>query len=1013
MEHWLANIANSKRDSSAWRKPDSRETKLGRCGTKQLTTGRNPGLTMEDGVKPETQLAATIRITAANVILPPAEPVLAFFGDYTILGEIAAGGMGVVYHARQRRLNRTVALKMIRAGALAKEEEIRRFRIEAEAAANLDHPNIVPIYELGEQDGRHYFSMKLVAGESLAEFNGHCPARSGQWFKRAAGLMTKIAIAVQHAHDRGVLHRDLKPQNILIDENGEPHVTDFGLAKLLDKGSSETIADAIMGTPKYMAPEQASGRTRDVTTAADVYSLGAMLFELLVGEPPFHGGSVMEILEKVRSEPAPDPAALNRAIPRDLATIALKCLEKEPSQRYPSARAFADEINRWLAGEPILARPATLLERAHKWIRRNPRLAAALGLAMVSALLGVSGITWQWRRAERQSVERQRLNARLEIQRAEDFLAQGNPSAGLATLARVLRDDPANRVAASRIVNRLHHHRALAPVSGPMGAGGALASFTADGRVCVAGTNTQGFAITLSRPGRDGGELVLPLAANRALSIATSRDGRLLAAGLESGTRLWAAGDGRVLHEIRDDVVAPYVGFREMPGDVQWIVVTNNVVLLCSVENGKVLRHFPAGTEAIVTAARSPDSRRFAVAGEEGTLRLRAFDAGGDWIVISNAHRGVVRSLAFSEDGRWLISAATDRTAKIWRSDNGELSLSLPSDDSVVHAGFNPTGTLVVTAARNGIVQVWDALTGSPATPPLLHSKGVNAARFSSDGRWIVTACDDGMARVWSVEGGQLVATTPAATRQVTDAQFSPGGLRLLTLAEGGSARLWMMLGGGGAQPRNLEQGAVVSELMPRAHPLPEAELAEYSRSHGDVVVFSDASATGAFAATASRDRSARIWDRREGRPVSDPLLHDTTVNCAQFSADGATLATSTSSRRIRLWDSRSGQPITDWITSARPVARVWLSPDLRHVITSDGEAWSVYAQMERPPEWLAPLAEAVAGMRYRDNPDRVSEPLPPDALAGIRSAIHLRTGTNWLAAWAEELLHDISAKTN
>jgi WD40 repeat protein/tRNA A-37 threonylcarbamoyl transferase component Bud32 len=967
---------------------------------------------MDDAAKRETKLDTTISITEATLMLPPAEPVLAFFGDYTILGEIAAGGMGVVYHARQRRLNRTVALKMIRAGALAKEEEIRRFRIEAEAAANLDHPNIVPIYELGECDGRHYFSMKLVAGRSLAEFNTQCPARTGQWFQRAAGLMTKIALAVQHAHDRGVLHRDLKPQNILIDESGEPHVTDFGLAKLLDKGSSETIADAIMGTPKYMAPEQASGRTRDVTTAADVYSLGAILFALLAGDPPFHGGSVMEILEKVRSEPAPDPTTLNPAVPKDLATICLKCLEKEPPHRYPSARALAEEINRWLAGEPIQARPTTTLERSVKWVRRNPRLAAALGLALVSALAGFSGVTWQWQRAERQSLERQRLNARLQIERAEDFFTQHNPSAGLATLARVLRDDPANRVAAARIVNRLHLHRTLTAISQPLGAGAALAGFLADGRVWVAGTNAHGWVVTIQRPGQPGTELALPHGENRILAVAVTRDGRLTATGCESGARLWSAVDGRLLREFRWDSVVPYVNFREAPGGSQLIAATSNAVFLCSTETGETIRHYTAGSEAVVIAIRSSDSRRLGVATEDGTVRLRALDLDGDWIAIPNAHRGVIRSLAFSEDGRWLVTAASDRFARIWNVDSGKLVHSLPAEDSVVHATFNATGTLVVSAARNGIVQTWDALTGQPAFPALTHPKAVNSARFSPDGRWILTACDDGVARLWSAQNGRLAASTPTTTRQILDAAFNTTGSRLLTLNDGASALLWTILGGTGAEPRSLEAGAMPGQLAARQSTLPADELARYSGGHQDLVVYSDATSNGWFAATASRDRTARLWNRRLARLACDPLLHDATVNCVHFSADGATLATSTSSRRMRLWDTATGQPITDWITSSRPVARVWISPDDLYLVTADGEVWSIYAQLEIPPLWLPSLAEAVAGQRYRDDPSHVSESVSPGALAAVQREVVADAGTkgaareNWIYTWARQLLH-------
>jgi serine/threonine-protein kinase len=226
------------------------------------------------------------------------------FDDYEIEGEIASGGMGVVYLARQVSLNRPVALKMIRSGQLASAEEVRRFRTEAEAAANLDHPNIVPIYEVGEHEGQHYFSMKLIEGDHLGERNTACRNRSQEWLRASARLVVTIARALHHAHQRGVLHRDIKPSNILLDEQGEPHLTDFGLAKLLEGGKDVTQSMAVLGTPHYMAPEQASGGSPRITTAADVYSLGAILFELLAGRPPFTGESSMEILQQVRQHEA-------------------------------------------------------------------------------------------------------------------------------------------------------------------------------------------------------------------------------------------------------------------------------------------------------------------------------------------------------------------------------------------------------------------------------------------------------------------------------------------------------------------------------------------------------------------------------------------------------------------------------------------------------------------------------------------------------------------------------------
>ncbi len=968
--------------------------------------------------KETTRAAGTLRIGDADVLAapppPPPEPVLKFFGDYTVLGEIASGAMGVVYLARHRKLNRTVALKMIRAGSLAKEDEVRRFRIEAEAAANLDHPNIVPIYELGEHEGRHYFSMKMVEGESLHDFNARCTARDPKWFRRIAQLMVKITRAVQHAHERAILHRDLKPKNILVDEAGEPHVTDFGLAKVLGQATSETMADVIMGTPHYMSPEQAAGRTRDVTTAADVYSLGAVLFELLVGHPPFRGDTIMRVIEQVRAAPPPNPVQLNSAVPRDLATICLKCLEKEPSQRYASAGALAAELERWLAGEPILARPATLPERAVKWVRRNPGLATGFGLAIVCGLIAVTGITWQWWRAEKNFALSQQRKARLEIQFAEDYFNDNNPAAALATLARVLRDDPNNRVAAARIVNRLHHRRVLAPFSEPLGAGAALTFFGADGRVVVAGTNAQGWVVTLARPGQSDFALSLPHGRNRIVAAALSRDGRFAATGLEAGGRLWNALDGKLLREFNWDTVVPFVGFCEGAGGTMMVAVTNDRVLVCSVETGEVRQTFSTAGEAIVATALSPDGARLAVATENRTLWIGVLDRTTNWLTITNAHRsGVVRGLAFSQDGRLLVSAGSDRTARLWKAETGELTFTLHADDSVLHAEFNPTSTLVVTTARDGVAQVWDTRTGQPVAPVLTHPKDVNTARFSPDGQWVLTSCNDGVARVWQAESSQLTAATPATTRQITDAAFSATGRRIVTLADGAHARVWTVLGGRGAQPSNLEPGSALHELQPRRTLLPAGELASYSASHGDVVTFSDATTNGLFAATASRDRTARLWDRRTGRPVSDPLAHDATVNCAQFSADGATLATSTSSRKIRLWDTRTGQPITDWITSQRPVARVWLSADGHYVVTADGEVWGVYAEQEKPPLWLPSLAEAVAGLRYPDNPNRVSEPVPAAWLAALRKDISTRAAPNWLTRWANDLLHELPAEKN
>ncbi len=305
-------------------------------------------------------------------------------GDYELEEEIARGAMGVVYKARQKSLNRIVAVKMILAGQLASTEEVQRFRTEAESAAALDHPNIVPIYEVGSHDGLPYFSMKLIEGghlgRRLAEFTGDARA--------AARLVERVARTVHYAHQHGILHRDLKPTNILLDAGGRPHITDFGLAKRLGNDAGQTQSGAIVGTPSYMAPEQATGQSKALTTAADVYALGAILYELLTGRPPFQAPTVYETIQQVVAEEPVPPSRRRPGLPRDLEVICLKCLRKEPARRYASAAALAEELRRYLDGEPIEARPAGRLERGVKWLRRHPTAALLLLTLLVGT--GVS-----------------------------------------------------------------------------------------------------------------------------------------------------------------------------------------------------------------------------------------------------------------------------------------------------------------------------------------------------------------------------------------------------------------------------------------------------------------------------------------------------------------------------------------------------------------------------------------------------------------------------------------------
>src|SRR5438477_2324129 len=309
------------------------------------------------------------------------------FGDYELLEEIGRGGQGTVYRAHQKSLNRTVALKVIVPGPWTIATHLKRFRREAEAAANLDHPGILPIYEVGERDGCCYFSTKFVEGGQLDQIVGRAP----QSIRQSAELIANVARTVHYAHEHGILHRDIKSGNILLDANGEPHLTDFGLARLTETESTVTRTIETLGTPSYMAPEQALGHNNQLTNLTDVYGLGAVLYHLLTGHPPFAGGTTYETIRLVLESEPRHPRLWNAKTDRDLATICLKCLEKDPQRRYSTALALAEDLERWLKHEPIQARHITMLARGRKWVRRNPAVAGLLAsLVALATVIGVS-----------------------------------------------------------------------------------------------------------------------------------------------------------------------------------------------------------------------------------------------------------------------------------------------------------------------------------------------------------------------------------------------------------------------------------------------------------------------------------------------------------------------------------------------------------------------------------------------------------------------------------------------
>src|SRR5881392_761557 len=355
------------------------------------------------GTFPEAAVAGVVDPGSPDELSPPnANPppdnkttthvagMLGELGDYELLEEVGRGGQGVVFRARQKSLNRTVALKVISLGQWASKAHLKRFRLEAEAAARLEHPGIVPIHEVGERDGSCYFSMKFVEGGQLDEVVRRAPMS----ILRAVELIAKVARTVLYAHEHGILHRDIKPGNILLDGKGEPHLTDFGLARLVETESTVTRTMEVLGTPSYMAPEQAVGNNARISSATDVYGVGAVLYQLLTGQPPFAGGTTYETIKLLLDTEPRQPRLLNPKLDRDLSTICLKCLEKDPQRRYSSALALAEDLERWLKHEPIQARRTGVLTRGKKWVRRNPT-SALLAASLVALAAAACWIVWK------------------------------------------------------------------------------------------------------------------------------------------------------------------------------------------------------------------------------------------------------------------------------------------------------------------------------------------------------------------------------------------------------------------------------------------------------------------------------------------------------------------------------------------------------------------------------------------------------------------------------------------
>jgi WD40 repeat protein/tRNA A-37 threonylcarbamoyl transferase component Bud32 len=831
----------------------------------------------------------------------PGPDVVRYFGDYEILGEIARGGMGVVYKARQVSLNRVVALKMILRGELATPADVQRFRAEAEAAANLDHPNVVPIYEVGEHEGRHYFGMKLIDGGSLGRLVPELVCHP----RRAARLMSTVARAVHHAHQHGLLHRDLKPANVLVDARGEPHVTDFGLAKRVEGDSQLTQSGAIVGTPSYMAPEQATGK-KGLTVAADVYAVGAILYELLTGRPPFRGETALDTVMQVVHHDPPRPRSVNPSADRDLETIAMKCLEKDPARRYASVAALADDLDRWLGGRPILARRAGPAERVVKWARRQPVLAAAVGTGAAAAvgLVVLAGVLW--RNAEQRAIAVQDLGtakALLATVGEDRKKAEGerDDAAKLAAEQRKLADEQAALVKkqkdlaakAEAEVKRLTTEADTARQTLEAArAAAARTLYAADMQLAHAAWQADNLAGALDllrryeKPAGDDprgfewhhlwrlghrarlGWTVDPDVGKfkTVVGLAVSPDGTTAAtADADLKVKVWSLADGKLLKTIDAKGLRPAAlafddgGRKLVAASVKandYSKVEQNIV-------GPAMRKEKLNLRLLTDAV---ETWTWTLAAD-GPPVVARFDPARVPAPLFPLNSGMV---LLQHEGNVLIVMAVDGSA-----DGKYLALAGAMSDvpGRAAAGRQP-GELT-----GGLLVVWDVANARVHAAQKTPTP-VTAVAFSADGKQLALGTIDGAVGVGTPDAKDPPRRLLGHKGHVYSLAFTGDGTGLFSGAADGHVIAWDVAAG---QERDRFRG----------HTQPVARLV--------------LSPDGTTLVTASGDGAVKVWDR-----VTNPLVlrgHETAVARVAFTPDGKELVSVDQARGVRTWQAADGKP--------------------------------------------------------------------------------------------------------